>query len=205
MFRRRSDAADPATAPPAEETAARAGQEPKGRPTPSRREAEAARKQALKVPKDPKAAKKAMRERDRQARMEARAGLVAGDEKRLPPRDQGPVKAYVRDFIDGRFTAAEYFVFIALGVLVLGFVQNPVLYSWVSLGWFVVTGIIVVDTGFLLWRLNRALKQRWPDKAERKGALFYGGMRTLQLRRLRLPPPRVKRGGAPVEPKKSRR
>ena len=37
-----------------------AGQEAgKGRPTPSRREAEAARKQQIKIPKDPKAAKKA--------------------------------------------------------------------------------------------------------------------------------------------------
>ncbi|MSZ58615.1 MAG: DUF3043 domain-containing protein, partial [Actinobacteria bacterium] len=40
----------------------------KGRPTPSRREAEAARKQQIKIPKDPKAAKKATRERDREAR-----------------------------------------------------------------------------------------------------------------------------------------
>ena len=31
----------------------------KGRPTPSRKEAEAARKQSLRLPKDPKAAKKA--------------------------------------------------------------------------------------------------------------------------------------------------
>jgi hypothetical protein len=115
------------------------------------------------------------------------------------------VKAYVRDFIDGRFTAAEYFVFIALGVLVLGFVRNPVLQSWISLAWFAITGVIVLDTAYLLWRLNRNLKERFPAKADRKGALFYAGMRTLQLRRLRLPPPRVKRGGAPVEPKAKRR
>ena len=51
----RKPAADPE---PVEETSTGSG---KGRPTPSRKEAEAARKQALKVPKDPKAAKKAAR------------------------------------------------------------------------------------------------------------------------------------------------
>ena len=64
--------------PAAEEPAAHVGEEqdprsPKGRPTPSRKEAEAARKQQLKIPKDPKAAKKAARERDREARAAARA------------------------------------------------------------------------------------------------------------------------------------
>ena len=37
---------------------------PKGRPTPSRKEAEAARKQAIRVPRDPKAAKAAEQARD---------------------------------------------------------------------------------------------------------------------------------------------
>lgn len=207
LFSRRTPP-DQAASPeaPSSDAAAdtRPGQQPKGRPTPSRKEAEAARKQALSVPKDPKAAKRAMRERDRAARAQSRAALLAGDEKALPARDQGPVKAFVRDFIDSRFTAAEYFIFIALGVLLLGFVRNAALQSWISLAWFAITGIIVLDTVYLLWRLNRELKSRWPDKAERKGALFYAGMRTLQLRRLRLPPPRVRRGGAPVEPKKKR-
>ena len=34
---------------------------------------------------------------------------------------------------------------------------------------------------------------------ERKGAIFYGIMRALQLRQLRLPPPTVKIGGASKE------
>lgn len=177
----------------------------KGRPTPSRREAEAARKQSLKIPSDPKAARKAARERDRQARAEQRAGLLAGDERSLPPRDQGPVRAFVRDFIDSRRTLAEYFVFIALGVLLLGFVQNPQLQVAVSLTWFAMTALIILDTVYLMWRLQRALKQQWPDKADRKGTTFYAVLRCLQIRRLRLPPPKVKAGGKPVAPKKPRR
>lgn len=51
----------------------------KGRPTPKRKEAESARKQGISVPKDPKAARKAARDRDREARAKSRAGLMAGD------------------------------------------------------------------------------------------------------------------------------
>ena len=40
------------------------------------------------------------------------------------------------------------------------------------------------------------------NKADRKGALFYAAMRSLTLRKLRLPPPRYKAGGRPVTPKK---
>ena len=66
--------------PPTAETTEATGSG-KGRPTPSRKEAEAARKQSLRVPKDPKAAKKAARERDREARSQQRAALMAGDER----------------------------------------------------------------------------------------------------------------------------
>ncbi|MCX6433765.1 MAG: DUF3043 domain-containing protein, partial [Actinobacteria bacterium] len=44
-------------------------------------------------------------------------------------------------------------------------------------------------------------KAVFPDAADRKGITLYAVLRTLQLRRLRLPPPRVRRGGAPVTPK----
>lgn len=173
----------------------------KGRPTPSRKEAEAARKQSLKLPKDPKAARKAARERDRDARAQHRAALMAGDERALPARDQGPVKRYVRDFVDSRFTIAEYFIFVALGVLVLGFVPNPVVQLAVSISWMALIALVAFDEIFLLVRLNMALRKRFPDKAERKGALWYAGLRTLQLRRFRLPPPRVRRGDTPEEPR----
>ena len=176
----------------------------KGRPTPSRKDAEAARKQSLRLPKDPKAAKKAARERDREARSQQRAALMAGDERALPARDQGPVKRYVRDFVDSRFTIAEYFIFVALVVLVAGFIPNPVVQLGVSITWMALIALVAFDEIFLLVRLNSALRKRFPDKAERKGALWYAALRTLQLRRFRLPPPRVRRGETPEEPRAHR-
>jgi hypothetical protein len=174
---------------------------PKGRPTPSRREAEAARKQQVKIPKDPKAAKAAAREREREDRSRSRAAMMAGDERYLPARDKGPARAFARDFVDSRFTVAEFFIFVAVAVLVLGFVRNQAVQSIVSIAFFAFTALIAVDTLVLLVSLNRRAKAQFPDKADRKGITLYAMLRTLQLRRLRLPPPRVKRGGAPVPPK----
>lgn len=178
----------------------------KGRPTPSRKEAEAQRKQTLKVPSDPKAAKKAARARAAEERQANRAALMAGDEKALPPRDAGPVKRYVRDYVDGRWAAAELFMPLAFLVLIVGFLPwaswgVPNAQGWVSMFWMAMTMLIVVDTTVLLLRMNRQVKERWPEASERKGVTFYGLMRVLQLRRLRLPPPLVGRDGQPKAPK----
>ena len=198
MFGRKQAPAEPAPEGPETPVAG------KGRPTPSRKEAEAARKQSLRLPSDPKQARRAARERDRQARAQQRSALMAGDERVLPARDQCPVKRYVRDFVDSRFTIAEFFIFIALAVLVLGFIPNPVVQFGVSISWMALIAVVAFDELFLLVRLNSALRARFPDKAERKGALWYAGLRTLQLRRFRLPPPRVRRGETPEEPRPHR-
>ncbi len=169
----------------------------KGHATPSRRDAEDARKNQLKIPKDPKAAKKAARQRDQEDRSRARQGMKNGEERYLSARDRGPARAFVRDFVDGRITLAEFFIFIAIAVLALGFIKNQFIQSWVSIGFFAVTALIVVDTVVLLVQLSLRSKKEFPDATDRKGLLLYATLRTLQLRRLRLPPPRVRRGGAP--------
>jgi hypothetical protein len=199
MFgRKQSPTPEETPAPVAEELDPRS---PKGRPTPSRREAEAARKQQIKIPKDPKAAKKAARERDREERARSRAAMMAGDERYLPARDKGPARAFARDFVDSRFTVAEFFIFVAVAVLVLGFIRNQAIQSFVSIAFFAFSAVIAVDTAVLLVTLNRRAKAQFPAKADRKGITLYAALRTLQLRRLRLPPPRVRRGGAPMTPK----
>ncbi len=174
---------------------------PKGRPTPSRKEAEAARKQQLRIPKDPKQARKAARERDRAERQRSRAMMMAGDERYLPARDRGAGKAFTRDFVDARFTLAEFFIFVAVGVLALGFLPNREIQPYISFAFFAFTAVIALDTIILLVQLNRRAKAQFPDPADRKGITFYAALRSLQLRRLRLPPPRVRRGGEPLPPK----
>lgn len=173
----------------------------KGRPTPKRREAEEARKQALKGPSDPKARRKVEKERARQERMAAREALMAGDERHLPARDAGPVRKYVRDYIDGRWTLAEFFIPLAVVVLVASLFTKPQVQQMVSYVWFLMLLLLLVDMSILMLRLRGKLKSQFPDPDERRGALFYGAMRAMQIRRLRLPPPKVKPGGKPVTPK----
>ena len=173
----------------------------KGRPTPSRREAEAQRKQTLKVPSDPKEARKAARARAAAERRAERAAVLSGDEKHLPPRDAGPVKAFVRDYVDGRWAAAEFFLPMAIVVRVAGLLPLGNVQALISALWLFLTLFILVDTTLLMFRLSSELKKRWPADADRKGATFYAVMRVLQLRRLRLPRPRVRPGGKPVRSK----
>jgi hypothetical protein len=127
-------------------------------------------------------------------RARQRQGMLAGDPRFLPARDQGPVRAFVRDFVDGRYTVAEYFIFMAVVVLLLGFVNNPSIQQLVSVGFFLMATLIVVDTSILIIQLTRRAKKEFPEKSDRRGIILYALMRTLQFRRLRMPKPRVQRG-----------
>jgi hypothetical protein len=173
----------------------------KGRPTPKRKESESARKQGISVPKDPKAARRAARDRGREARAKSRAGLMAGDPAYFPSRDAGPVKAQVRDYIDRRRTVGEFFVPFAFVVLLMGLVNNPTVQTTVVYVWTSVLLLVVLDTILVGILLGRSLRKDFPEKSERKGAVSYGVLRALQLRRFRIPPPRIKAGGKPVTPK----
>lgn len=200
MFRR-NKSTDPESATPAVDPNLPADQQPKGKPTPSRKEAEAARKAALAGTADPKAARNASREARAAERESSRAALMSGDPKRLPARDAGPVKAYVRDFIDSRLSVGELFIPVAVAVLLLGFlkvnwVQILLIYIWI----FMLLGV-VIDGLWISFRLKRGIAEKFPNENS-SGATFYGIMRALQLRRFRLPPPRVGLGGKPAKPRR---
>jgi hypothetical protein len=177
----------------------------KGHPTPKRRDAEAARRQSLKVPSDPKAAKRASRERQREARLKQREAMMAGVESALPPRDRGPVKRFVRDWIDGKRRFSEYFLPMVLVVLLLTLIPHTQTQLFASYTWYLLMLILIVDVAVLVFRLRRVLRTQFPDKVDRKGATFYGVMRALQIRRLRIPAPQVSPGGRPTAAAKPRR
>jgi hypothetical protein len=199
MFRR-NKSAEPDVQTPVIDPDLPVDQQPKGKPTPSRKEAEAARKAAL-AGSDPKAARNASREARAKERDAARAALMSGDPKKLPARDAGPVKAYVRDYIDSRLSVGELFIPVAVAVLLLGFlhvdwVQLLLVYIWI----FMLVGVVL--DGFWIWfRLRKNIAEKFPNE-DSSGATFYGIMRALQLRRFRLPPPRVGLGGKPAKPRR---
>ncbi|MGA5418946.1 DUF3043 domain-containing protein [Streptomyces lavendulocolor] len=171
-------------------------QAPKGRPTPKRSEAQTQRRRAQTVPTDRKEAMRRQREARRADLARQRQALASGDERYLPARDKGPVRRYVRDYVDSRFCVAEFFLPLAVVILILSSLPNTQLKNIALLLWLAVIALIVVDSVGIWLRLKKQLSTRFPDEPKR-GAVAYGLMRTLQLRRLRLPKPQVKRGERP--------
>jgi len=165
----------------------------KGRATPKRREAEKGRRRAITAPKDRKQAYREARERSREERKQSMQALRTGDERHLPPRDRGPVRRYARDIVDARRSVAEFFLPLAVVILVLSYAGNATLQTAGGGLWMALVVLIVIDSVLLARRLKRGLKRSFPDESQR-GALPYALMRSMQIRRFRLPPPRIKAG-----------
>ncbi|WP_151483990.1 DUF3043 domain-containing protein [Streptomyces albicerus] len=171
-------------------------QAPKGRPTPKRSEAQGQRRSVANTPTNRKEAAKRQREERRAQMDKQRQALASGDERYLPARDKGPVRKLARDFIDSRFCIAEFFLPLAVVILVLSMVRIAQLQNVALLLWLFVIVLIVVDSIGIAIRLKKQLNARYPDEPKR-GAVAYALMRSLQMRRLRLPKPQVKRGERP--------
>ncbi|MEU2558103.1 DUF3043 domain-containing protein [Streptomyces longispororuber] len=171
-------------------------QAPKGRPTPKRAAAQSQRRSVMNTPTTRKEAAKRAREERRANLEKQRQALASGDERYLPARDKGPVRKYARDFVDSRFCVAEFFLPTAVLILVLSLVRVAQLQNIALLLWLVVIVLIVLDSITTGFRLKKRLNQRFPDE-HKKGAVAYALMRSLQMRRLRLPKPQVKRGERP--------
>ena len=50
-----------------------------------------------------------------------RQAMKTGDEKYLPARDRGPVRRFIRDFVDSRFSFIELMVPLLIVSMVLGY------------------------------------------------------------------------------------
>ncbi|KJY35791.1 membrane protein [Streptomyces katrae] len=171
-------------------------QAPKGRPTPKRAVAQSQRKAVVASTGNRKEDARRARERRREEMARQREALANGDERYLPTRDKGPVRRFVRDFVDSRYSVAEMFLPLAVIILVLSMIRVNSIQTVALTLWLVVIVLIVLDSIGLAFRLRKALNERFPNEP-RRGAVAYGLMRTLQMRRLRLPKPQVKRGERP--------
>ncbi|WUH93921.1 DUF3043 domain-containing protein [Streptomyces sp. NBC_00433] len=191
MFRRRSEDEQALAVAAVLEDQSRDPQAPKGRPTPKRSESQQQRRKAVNTPTDRKAAAKQAREARRVDLAKRREALANGDERNLPAAHQGPVRKFTRDYVDSRYRVAEFFLPMAVLILVgslVPSVQTLSLFLWV-----LVIVLIVVDSVITGFALRRQLAARFPDQNTRR-AVTYGLMRTLQMRRMRLPKPQVQRG-----------
>ncbi len=169
----------------------------KGRPTPTRKEREAANLRPL-VSNDRRAASKESRAKMAEAREKARVGMAAGDEKYLPVRDKGPQRRWVRDYVDARFSVGEVLIPVMFVVIILTFVSSEAL-QLIGIGILWLFFLAAVIDGIILgYIVTRRLSQKFGSDKVQRGTRWYAAMRAMQLRMMRLPKPQVKRGQFPV-------
>ena len=184
------------------------GTAPKGRPTPKRDQgrrgpvapapmsaSEArARRKAMAGPKLSREERKVERIERRTRMNDRRAKMMAGEEAYLLPRDQGPIKRYVRDIVDSRRNVLGLFMPVALG-LVFIMLAVPQVQLYISPAMLVLMGLMAVD-GLLLGRkVGNMVDVKFPSNTESRWKLgLYAAGRASQLRRMRAPRPQVERG-----------
>ena len=165
----------------------------KGRPTPTRKEAEAAARARAKVPRTRKEQAAAQRSARGDTSRRMREAMKTGDERYLPSRDRGPVRRFIRDFVDSRFSFIELMVPLLIVSMILGYSGSRGMVELGNTVLFTTLLVIVVDIVMLRFRLRRELARRFPGEST-KGATLYAAMRSLQMKFLRLPKPQVKIG-----------
>lgn len=178
----------------------------KGRATPKRREAEGKRRGPVAPP--PRTMREAMK-RNRELRKsnpnykaerkaevrERQRRMAEGDERYLLPRDRGPIKAHVRDLVDSRRSFAGLFMPMGLLMMVLLVVPSKALQSY-GLVLFVVLLVTIGLDGYLSGRrITKAVRAKFPKEEVRGRSVgWYAFVRSTQIRKLRIPKPRVKPG-----------
>jgi hypothetical protein len=190
---RRSKSDSPPPSPSSDDDALDAKAGRKGRPTPTRKEAEAAAKARAKVPRTRKEIAAANRLARSQGSSKMREAMKTGEEKYLPARDRGPVKRFIRDYVDSRFSFVELMIPVLLVTTALAWSGSPTLASYGNAALFAMLLLIVVDMLRLRSKLRKEIAQRFPD-ASLKGNTYYAVMRSLQMKFMRLPKSQVRIG-----------
>lgn len=177
----------------------------KGRPTPTRKESEALRRRPV-VNQDRKLAKQIAKQKRAEAYERERVALETGDERYLPVRDKGKVRRYVRNYVDARWSLAEFLlpamILFLAGMLLLSFIPLPG-----AAGEYIIVALTALFYGLLLasliesavvWRkIKKRIAVAYPKERIPRGTWFYLYSRMLMARRWRSPKPMVARGDFP--------
>lgn len=123
-----------------------------------------------------------------------REAMRTGDDRYLPARDQGPVKRFVRDWIDSRFSLIEFILPVLAVILFLGFSRKTATIA--ALLQIAALLLIVIEGGWVIFGARRAVRKKFPDESTR-GLAYYSLLRAMNLRFLRMPKTQVSPGGRP--------
>jgi hypothetical protein len=199
VFRRRSAGATDGTAQdspgaqspdgPADSKPRSPAEAAKGRPTPKRSQAEAKRRQPITGSRAAAAPRtKEEKARARATRSTKYDAMKRGEEWALNPRDRGPARALARDFVDSKRRASEYYMYILIVLLAAVFLRK--LSAIISPLVLVLIVVIALDALLIRRSLHKLVAERLPGQSTR-GLTTYAVMRALQIRRFRVPAPRV--------------
>lgn len=173
----------------------------KGRPTPKRKEAQAQKLRPL-VPKDSKEQRKRAKARIRERENIEYEAMRTGDLQHMPKAERLPWRVYTRDYIDARFNIGEFFIPVALVILVASVIltavyPNPVVTLILMTVLYVYLFAIVIDVVVMWRKLKKLLIAKYSEQSVAKGMRTgsYAWSRAIQLRRWRLPKPRYKKRG----------
>jgi hypothetical protein len=145
-------------------------------------------------PKLNRAERKAARATRRTEMANRREGMMAGDDRYLLPRDQGPARRFVRDLVDARRNLLGVFMPSALGLTFI-MLAVPPLKMFISPMMLALMVFMLIDAVFLARKVRKRVQEKFPDSTENRWKLcFYAAGRATQLRRMRVPRPQVKRG-----------
>jgi hypothetical protein len=201
VFRRRSAGATDSTAQdspgaqspdgPADSKPRSPAEAAKGRPTPKRSVAEANRRQPITGSRAPAAPRtKEDKAKSRTARATKYEAMKRGEAWALNPRDRGPARALARDFVDSKRRASEYYMYVLVVLLGAVFLRSKGAQAIISPLVLLLILVIVVDASLIRRSLRRLVAERLPG-ASTRGLTTYAVMRALQIRRFRVPAPRV--------------
>jgi len=194
-----SEAAQSQGAPDKTKPPAEAG---KGRPTPKRSDAERNRYQTITGSttsgRGPRTGTKAKltpedKARARSERARRTEAMRRGEDWALGPRDRGPIRKLARDYVDAHRRPSEYYMYVLIILLVALLSRNATLNTYVSPLVLVLIAVVVVDAYLIRRALRKLAAERYPGESTR-GMTTYAVMRSLQIRRFRMPVPRLKPG-----------
>ncbi|MFX0537315.1 DUF3043 domain-containing protein [Ornithinimicrobium sp. Y1847] len=163
----------------------------KGRPTPKRKDAEAANRRPIVGAKGTNAEEQ--KARRKAERMKAREEMLAGNERYLAPRDKGPGRRFLRDAVDRRWNVGEILLPVMLMILALSFVGTDWARIATMVGAYCLMFFGVMDS-WLLWRRTKKRYAEAFGEEPPKGSALYVVLRSFQMRMSRIPRPQVARG-----------
>jgi DUF3043 family protein len=166
----------------------------KGRATPTRKEAVAARRnRPASTGGSGKEAKQAAKDERRRQSQTYREAMLSGDISRLPPREKAPERVLARDIVDGRRNFGPVFLFLLLANFASSLAQS--LTVRVLFTYLLMLGLIVfvIDAVFLTRKVAATVQERYPGS--RVSVKVYSIQRALLPGRFRMPRPRREPAG----------